>query len=102
MDALASALAPLVVPLVGLVGVGAGAALSALLARRNDVHRSVRELRRQVYFEALDMAFALYEHMQTFARNAPKGGESKKADKAAAKALQAGIKVYEKFPRVEA
>lgn len=90
------------VPLIGLVGVLAGAGVTAALSRANDARRVVSDIRREVYFETMDIAMALFGQLRILNANAPRGKEDPEADAMAADAIQAVSVVIPQFERIEA
>lgn len=92
----------LLTPLVGLVGVILGAAVAAVLARSNDTRKVVTDIRREVYFEAMDLATDLYEQLSIISHAGPRGGDDPKADADAAAAISSLMELKPRFVRTEA
>jgi hypothetical protein len=101
-NAVLTAVSDVATPLVGLFGVVIGAAVAALLARSNDTRKVVTDIRREVYFEAMDLAVSMYEQLTIISRNGPRGGSDSEADQEAADAIEALLQLMPLFVRAEA
>ncbi len=102
IDGVVTAIGTVATPLVGLIGVVVGAAVAALLARSNDTRRIVTDIRREIYFEVVDLAVGMYEQLTVISRSGPRGGSDPEADKEAADAIEALLQLMPRFVRAEA
>jgi hypothetical protein len=102
LEGLLGAVAGIATPIVGLIGVIVGAAVAGILARSNDTRKVVTDIRREVYFEAMDLAVSMYEQLTVLSRNGPRGGADPEADKMAGEAIDALMQLMPRFVRSEA
>lgn len=89
-------------PLLGVAGIIVGATVTGIVTRRNDVRRTVTDIRREVYFETMDVAVSLYDELRRIGLHGPRGGDDPRADQEAADAINEVIKLMPTLVRVEA
>lgn len=102
IDGVFAAIGGFAAPLVGLIGVVVGATVAALLARSNDIRKVVTDIRREVYFEAMDLAVGMYEQLTIISQAGPRGGADPDADREASEAIDALVQLMPLFVRAEA
>lgn len=78
---------PLIIAVVGLLGVVLGSALTGRQARLNAEAARRYEKKADAYLAAIEPAFQLSDKMRIFAANAPRGGEDSERDKLAGEAI---------------
>jgi hypothetical protein len=78
---------PLIIAVVGILGVVLGGALTGRRARLNTQAARRYEKKTDAYLAAIDPAFQLSDKMRIFVTNAPRGGEDPDRDKLAGEAI---------------